>query len=619
VHITDRLPMMVLDMTAPLNTSRSPSPSRARCFCGAPQASEIEYYCSVKCAREDALNALTLGAPHTSDRPPTPPLPTLPPDFFKPPIVRRGSYRSISSNGSDEGFPYHVELGPFAALHPRSKPDVVPRADASTKPGHASCSSSGSDKPRWKSHYRRLREKGSLHSIPDTIQQAFQVASASATDEPIGSSSAASSTSKSKSKLMQKMASGAVRASFRQLAPSAADLDFFDSLPLQNPRKPMSGHLTISSTRVRSTSQQSSTRGAPSALSPIIPPGLDFATQSPASRHRALSSAFGRSEPSLSVRVTAIETPAALHQDLRAPRDASRSTESSTIEFDNAASLECPLPRPPKPKQPIKGGAPRLYLPLRRIDSQCPLSSQKPPQRLPFTTDVGLPPSAPTAVQTSTRPGIVVRQGVQLTKRRLPIGGGPTKFSTDLKSGHSRASRVPIFLQRPVGENEVPKLPPSPVIEVEDAPAFDVNSERPYAPTRQRTMAPAFPKTPSPNMPSPGASSISVTPRPNQFPPLRLEGPEKSVSIVHDDGREMDEVSTPSTSECPVTPADCAFTLGDSQLHPSASVGWSRAKQGMEESDGAIFNLHRRFESGMDLDEVTPIGEKRFVLAAQCQ
>jgi hypothetical protein len=96
-----------------------------------------------------------------------------------------------------------------------------------------------------------------------------------------------------------------------------------------------------------------------------------------------------------------------------------------------------------------------------------------------------------------------------------------------------------------------------------------------------------------------------------------LERPEKTFTSLHDDGREMDDVSSPCTSECPVTPADSAFALGDSQLHESAPAEWSRSKPRIEESDAALFNVYGRFESAMDLDEVTPIGEKRFAFPLQ--
>ena len=574
-------------MSAPPNNRCPPSAARSRCFCGTPQALELEYYCSVKCAREDALNALTRGVPYISDRPPTPPLPTLPPNFFKPPIVGRGF---TSSTGSDEGFLHHVDLGPFAT-RPRSKQEaIVPRADGS-KPGHTSSSStppSGLDQPQWKSHYRLLREKESLDSIPDAIQRVFQGATASpaspASNGPIGKSSVSSS---SKGKLTQKMVNDALRGSFGQAAPAAAD---FNSLPLQNPRKPTSSQSIISSTRVRSASQQKSTRGSStsSALCPVLPPGIDWATQSPASRHRTLGSAFGRSEPSLD------------------------SVRSSMIEFDNPAPLEHPLPHP------LKSGTARLFLPLRRIGSQNSLNCQNLRQRLPHKADVGITPYAPApvmATQPSTRLGVVVRQSVLLTKRRLPIGGGPTKRSTDSKPGHSRAGGVPLFLQRPVRETEVSKLTPSSSIEVEDAPASDANSGRSLAASRHCTMAPAFPRTPSPNSLSPGVTPVSVTPRLSLYPSLLLETPETSVTIVYGDGREMDDVSSPSTSECPVTPEDSAFTLGDSRLHPGTPVECCRSERGMGESDATMFNLHGRFEGGMVLDdEVTPIAEKAFAL-----
>ena len=585
----------------------SAPPSRALCFCGALQAPELDYYCSVKCAREDALNALTLGAPHISDQPPPAPLPTLPPDFFKPPIVGRGSYRSISSSGSDEDLPSH-DLGPF--LHPRSKTDaIVPRADAS-KSAHASCfstRSSRSDEPRWKSHYRRLRERESPHAIPDAIQQAFQTASASAsaTDDSFGSSSAASSP---KGKLTQKMVNDALRASFRQPAPAANDLDFFDSSPLQNPRKLMPGQSVKSSTSARPTSRPTSTRGASptsSTLCPTIPPGLDFAAQ---------SLVFGRSEPSLHVHVTTNETPAALCQDLRVPVDAGHSIESSTIESNNATSLDPPMPLSPLAKQPYKGGAARLFLPLRRTGSQLSFSNQNPPQRLPFPTD--LPHPASTATQPSTRLGVVVRQTVLSTKRRLPIGGGPTKPSTNPKPGDSRAARIPYLLQRPVRETEVPKLPLSSTIEVEDASASDATPERLSAYTTRCTLTPVSPTAPTSNTLAFGVCSVSATPKLNQIQSLFLERPEETFTSVHDDGQEMD-VSSPCTSECPITPADSAFTPGDSQLHPSAPVEWNGPKRSTDETDVAVFNLHRRFESAMDLDEVTPIGEKRFAFALQ--
>lgn len=553
----------------------APPKKSEHCFCGAPQALELEYYCSTKCAREDALNALTRGAPYTSDRPPTPPLPTLPPDFFKPPNVGRGF---TSSNGSDEGFLHHVDLGPFAT-HPTSKPEpIVPRADGS-KPGHASSStpSSGSDQPQWKSHYRLLREKESLHSIPGAIQ----VAPASPTSEdPIGNSSASSS---NKGKLTQKMVNDALRGGFGQPAPTAPD---FDPLPLQNPRKPISSQSIISSARVCSASQRKSTRGSStsSALCPVFP-------QSPASRHRTLGSAFKRSEPSLD------------------------SVRSSTIEFDNTAPLDHPLPLP---KHPLKGGAARLLLPLRRIGSQSTLSYQNLWQRLPNKADVAstpYPPTPTTATRPSTRLGVVVRQDVLLTKRRLPIGGGPTRRSTDSKPGHSRAGGVPRSLQRSVRKTEVSKPTPSSAIEVEDAPASDANLKRTHAASRHHTMAPAFPRSPSPNLLSPGGPSVSVTPRLNRYPSLLLEAPETMVTIAYGDGREMDDVSSPSTSECPVTPEDSAFTLGDSRLHPSAPVEYCRLERGMGESDAAMFNLHGRFESGMILDdEVTPNAEKAFAL-----
>ena len=568
-------------MSAPPNNRCPPSAARSRCFCGTPQALELEYYCSVKCAREDALNALTRGVPYTSDRPPTPPLPTLPPDFFKPPIVRSGF---TSSTGSDEGFLHHVDLGPFAA-RPRSKQEaIVPRADGS-KPGHTSSPStpsSGSDQPQWKSHYRLLREKESVPPIPDAIQRVFQVTTAPASpasNDPVGKSSVSSS---SKGKLTQKMVNDALRGSFGQAAP--AD---FNSLPLQNPRKPTSSQSLISSARVRPTSQQKSTRGSStsSALCPVLPSGVNW---SPASRHRALGSAFGRSEPSLD------------------------SVRSSTIEFDDPAPLEPPLPHP------LKNDTARLFLPLRRIGSQSSLSCQNLRQRLTHKADVGIMPYAPTpvmATQPSTRLGVVVRQSVLPTKRRLPIGGGPTKRSTDSKPGHPRAGGVPLFLQRPVRETEVSKLTPSSAIEVEDAPASDANSERSLPASRHCTMAPAFPRTPSSNSLSPGVPSVSVTPRLNLYPSLLLGAPETTVTIVYSDGREMDDASSPSTSECPVTPEDSAFTLGGSRLHPSAPVECCRSEPGMGEYDAAIFNLHKRFEGGMVLDdEVTPIAEKAFAV-----
>lgn len=572
-------------MSAPPSKHGPPSAARERCFCGAPQALELEYYCSVKCAREDALNALTRGAPHTSDRPPTPPLPTLPPDFFKPPIIGRGF---TPSSGSDEGFLHHADLGPFAPWHPKSKPEaieaIVPRANGSKPgPGPASGSStrsSGPDQSQWKSHYRLLLEKESPHSIPDVIRQAFQVASASTTtDNPIRTSSISMS---SKGKLTQKMVTDALRGSFGQPAPTAAD-----SLPLQNPRTSQS---ILSSTRVCSTSRQKSTRiSSTSALFPLFPPGINWATPSSASRHRTLGSAFGRSEPSLN------------------------SVRSSTIEFDNTAPLEHPLPR-----HPLKGGAARLFLPLRRIGSQYSLSSQNLQQRLPHKTDVDSPPFTPTpatATQASTRLGVVVRQNVLLTKRRLPIGGGPTKLSTGSKPGHSRADRVPLFLQLPVRESEVSKLPPSSAIEieVEDPPASNVNLERSFVSSGHRTVASAFPRTPSSNSLSPDVPSVSFTPRLNLCASLLLETPETTVRTAYGDGREMDDASSPSTSECPVTPEDSAFTLGDSQLHPRAPVERCRSERSMRGSDAAITNLHRRFEGGMVLDdEVTPIGEKTF-------
>ena len=558
--------------------SAPPNKPPSRCFCGAPQALELDYYCSVKCAREDALNALTCGAPYTSDRPPTPPLPTLPPDFFKPPVIGRGF---TSSNGSDEGFFHHADLGPFAPCHTRSKPEaIVPRANGS-KPGHASCSStssSGSDQPQWKSHYRLLREKESLQSIPDAIRQAFEGAPASAAaDNPIRGSSTSSST---KGKLAQKMVNDALRESFGQPAPTAAE---FDSLPLQNPRKPMSSQPITS---VCSASRQESTRvsSTSSALFPVLPPGIDWATQSPASRHRALGSAFGRSEPSLD------------------------SVRSST------APLEHPLPLP---QHPLKGDSARLFLPLRRIGSQSSLSSQNLRQRLPRTTDVDLSPlkhTPATATQASTRLGVVVRQTVLLTKRRLPIGGGPTKLSKDSNPGHSRAGGVPLFLQLPARETGVSKPPPPSPIEVEDPLTSNANMEGSLTSSRHSTMAPAFPRTPSSNSLSHGVTSVSVTPRLDLCPSLFLERPETTVTMVYGDGREMDDVSSPSTSECPVTPEDSAFTLGDSRLHPS-TPGCCRSERSLDESDAAIINLHRRFEGGMVLDdEVTPIGEKAFVL-----
>lgn len=567
-------------MSAPPSKHGQPSAAHERCFCGAPQALELEYYCSIKCAREDALNALTRGAPHTSDRPPTPPLPTLPPDFFKPPIIRRGF---TPSSGSDDGFLHHADLGPFAPWHPRSKPEaIVPRANGSKpNPGPASDSStrsSGPDQSQWKSHYRLLLEKESPHSIPDVIRQAFQVASASAaTDNPIGTSSISMS---GKGKLTQKMVTDALRGSFGRPAPTATD---FDSLPLQNPRTRQS---ILSSTR----SRQKSTRiSSTSALFPLFPPGIDWATPSRASRHRALGSAFGRSEPSLD------------------------SVRSSTIEFDNTAPLEHPLPR-----HPLKGSAARLFLPLRRISSQYSLSSHNLLQRLPHKTDVDSPPLTPTpaaATQASTRLGVVVRQNVLLTKRRLPIGGGPTKLSTNSKPRHSRADGVPLFLQLPVIESEVSKLPPSSAIETEfeDPPGSNVNPERSFVSSGHRTVVSAFPRTPSSNSLSPGVPSVSFTPRLNLCPSLLLETPQTTVRTAYGDGREMDDASSPSTSECPVTPEDSAFTLGDSQLHPNAAVECCRSERSMEESDAAITNLHRRFESGMVLDdEVTPIGEKAF-------
>jgi hypothetical protein len=572
-------------MSAPSSKRHPPSTAHQRCFCGAPQALELEYYCSVKCAREDALNALTRGAPYTSDRSPTPPLPTLPPDFFKPPIIGRGF---TSSYGSDEGFLPHADLGPFAPCHPRSKPEaIVPRANRSKPgPGPASCSStpsSGSDQPQWKSHYRLLREKESLHSIPDAIQQAFQAAPASAAaDNPIGRSSISSST---KGNLTRKMGNDALRGSFGQPVSIAAD---FDSLPLQNPRKPMSSQLIISSTRVCSTSRQKSTRvsSTSSTFFPVLPPGIDWATQSPASRHRTLGSAFGRSEPSL------------------------ESVRSST------PPLEHPLP--PPPQHPLKGGAARLFLPLRRIGSQCSLSSHNLRRRLPHTADVDLSPLKPTpatATQASTRLGVVVRQNVLLTKRRLPIGGGPTKPSTDSNPGHSRAGGVPLFLQLPVREAGISKPPPSSAIEVEDPPVTNANVERALTSNRHCTMVPAFPRIPPSNSLPPGDSSVSVTPRLHLCPSLLLERPETTVGIVYGDGCEIDDVSSPSTSECPVTPEDSAFTLRDSRLHSSAPVECCRSERSMEESDAAIINLHRRFEGGMVLgDEATPIGEKAFAL-----
>ena len=567
----------------------APPKKRDHCFCGAPQALELEYYCSTKCAREDALNALTRGAPYTSDRPPTPPLPTLPPDFFKPPSVRRGF---TLSDGSDEGFLHHVDLGPFAT-HPTPKPEaIVPRADAS-KPGHTSSSttSSGSDQPQWKSHYRLLREKESLHSIQDAIQQVFQVAPASpaspTSEDRIGSSSVSSS---NKGKLTQKMVDDALRGSFGQPAPIAPD---FDSLPLQNPRKPMSSQSIISSARVCSTSQRKSTRGSStsSVLCPGFPPGIDWATHSSAGRHRTLGSAFGRSGPSLD------------------------SARSSAIEFDNTAPLNHPLPLP---RHPLKGGAAKLFLPLRRIGSQSTLSYQNLWQRLPHKADVASTPYAPTpstATQPSARLGVVVRQDVLLTKRRLPIGGGPTRRSTDSKPSHSRAGGVPRSLQRPVRKTEASKPPPSSAIEVEDAPASGANLEQSLAASRHHTMAPAFPRSPSPNLLSPRGPSVSVTPRLNRYPSLHLGTPETMVTIVYGDGREMDDASSPSTSECPVTPEDSAFMLGDSRLHTSATVQCCRLERGIGESDAAMFNLHGRFESGMVLDdEVTPIAEKAFAL-----
>ena len=578
------------EMSVPLNKSRPPSLPRERCFCGAPQALELEYYCSVKCAREDALNALTRGVPYASDRPPTPPLPTLPPDFFKPPIVGRGL---TPSNGSDEGLLCHIDLGPFAPPRRRSKPDaIVPRADGSkSKPSHASCSSTtapstGLDKPQWKSHYRLLREKESLYSIPDAIETAFQVASASdATNNSIGSSSTSSS---SKGKLTQKMVNDVLRGSFGQPAPTSVD---FDPLQLQNLRQPMSSQSTVSSTRVYSTLQQAS-RGSStsSALYPILPPGIDLTTQTLASRHRALGSAFGRSEPSLLAAV-----------------------RSSTIEFDNTAPLECP---PPLPNHPLEGGAVRLLLPLRRIGSQCSLSSQNLRQRLPLKTDVGVRPSAPT--QPSTRLGVVVRQTILFNKRRLPIGGGPTKLSTDPKPSHSRTGGVPFFLQHRSRETETSKLPPSPAIEVEDAPASDANLERSLNSSRHCTMAPGSSKAPPSNTLSPRVPAVSITPRLDLCPSLLLERHQTTVTIIHDYGRETDEVSSPSTSESPVTPEDSAFTLGDSRLHPSAPMECCRSERRMEKSDAAMFNLHRRFEGGMVLDdELTPIGGKAFALALQ--
>ena len=612
-----------------MSAPRSPSTPRERCFCGKPQAPELEYYCSPKCAREDALNALTLGAPYISDRPPTPPLPTLPPDFFKPPVVR-SSYRSMVSNGSDEGFPYQMDLGPFASLHPRSDPNaIVPRGQVSkSKSAPASCSSStrssACDKPEWKSHYRRLREKESLNSISDVIQQGLQAASTSAaTDDSIGSSSAASS---SKGNLTQKMVNNPLRTSFGRPAPTAADFDFFDSVPLQNPRKPMHGQSIKSSTKVRSTSRRTSrqtSRQTPRQVSTgdastTSTTACDSKTQSSASRNRALGSAFGRSRRSLDAHLTANETAATLRQDLRVPQDTCPSIESSTVECNGTAPLGRPLPPTFLPKQPSKGGAARPFLPLRRIDPQCSPSSRNLPQRLPGTTDVGSLPSVPkppTATRSSTRLGVVVRQSVLPTKGRLPIGGGSTKLSIDSKPIHSRAGGVPLFLQRPAREIEVPKPSPSSVIGVEHASDANANSERCFA-SKSCTMAPALPKTPSPNTLSPGACSISVTPRLVLAPSLLLDSSEKTATIAHEDGREMDNVSSPSTSECPVTPADSAFTLGDPQPHPSAPVEWGMSKRSMEKADAAMFDLHRRFESGMVLgEEATPVREKGFGLA----
>jgi hypothetical protein len=619
-------------MTPPPHKSRSPSPTPERCFCGAPQAPELEYYCSIRCAREDALNALTLGTPYTSDRPPTPPLPTLPPDFFKPPILRRRSYNlAIPSNGSDQGFPFHVDLGPFALPPPpRSKPNAtavpVPGADNTSRPRHISCSStksSDSDKPQWKSHYRRLREKESLHSISDAIAQSFQNASAtddSTTDGSIGSSSAVSSSSS-----VNRLLRGSFGQTVTVTVPTATDLDFFESSPLQNPRKPMPRQETKTSTRPRSSSRQTSTTSsASSVLYPTLPPGISFATKSPASRHRALGSAFGipHPEPSPSpvdVHVTANETPAALRRDLRISGHTRLCIESSPIELDNTPPLEHPLPPPPPPNHPSKGGTARLFLPLRQTASHPSLSSQNPLQRPSTTTNVGLPtflPTVVTATQPSTRPGVVVRQSLLLSKRRLPIGGGPTKPSKALKPGHSRANVILNAIpQSPVRGTGDPKpLSPS-AIKVEDAPSSDAKSDRSSVSTehRHRTVTSTLQKTPSPNTPLSGVPPVSVTPRAIPTPSPFLESP-----IVQEEGREMDDFDSLSTSECPVTLVDSAVTLGDSRSHPGAlsGLGRSTSKRSMEESYASMFNLHRRFESGMDLDdEATPIGEKGFVVA----
>ncbi|PVG02180.1 hypothetical protein CPB86DRAFT_611938 [Serendipita vermifera] len=163
-----------MNMTS--NTTTSPQvvlPSL--CFCGHSQ-NPGSYYCSPHCAREDALNALTLGIPHES-KPAFPPLPTLPADFFKSPP------RMLDHVDLD--FCVNLDHGPFesgvSARQPKSTlPKVKKRknrqmtqkdegvtsipesAPRSTTRSAASTAHRSKATP-WKSHYQRTQGRKSVN------------------------------------------------------------------------------------------------------------------------------------------------------------------------------------------------------------------------------------------------------------------------------------------------------------------------------------------------------------------------------------------------------------------------------------------------------------------------
>lgn len=428
-------------MNVPLHSREAPCASPMSCFCklqfilksqilinilsGGQTCPPESYYCCPDCAREDAFNALTLGKPHESSKPPMAPLPTLPPGFFKLPPKRK-------LHEADELVFMGDDHGPFQASQPSRSTDrnrktraprSVPRSISTT----SVASTAPSKRSEWRSHYRKTQQLDPT-SIPLFLVEKADTESSNGHDQEVNGLSPAESLGIPTPTESRQQGADLVRiGSFGIITGSLAGTEVNTLMPYDDsPNQHRSSASSYNSLLTSGTSRSSYT--SVYASSDISPTKSTHRTSFPQSQPRlGYGSAFGgHDDKPLALDVAKMV--ADLRDSMLVAKRASRKRSSTdatakplTREGEQTVPLVKEQPQPvPKDVPPPKKAStsvPKSHWPYFGIT---PSRSE---QRL--TTIVAPTPLQPQAVNTATSHpvlGTVVKKTTTASKGRLPIG-----------------------------------------------------------------------------------------------------------------------------------------------------------------------------------------------------